>query len=233
MRELTGATRIRIKRPRPKLTGDTRIRLSQVLDFYYWNHPLIDDAHKYNIGEISQKTGLQKCLINGRTVWLLPGQNSNFLNKKMSKPDTKQLAKSCKKARADGYVSFKSGVKNGARNYLNHMTNTWKTNPVKVPFLNNATIGINKFSHYHLFNTKGKPRSLPEIKRRAECLPYVRDILERTGKPADHYTNSKGQESYSIVGKANIGGKDRELQVIISKDSHKNHYYLSVFRLKK
>lgn len=233
MRELTADTIIRVKASRPPLTGDTRIRLRQILDFYYWNNPLILDAHKYEIGEISKTTGLQKCLINGRIVWLLPGQNSDFLHKKMSKPDTKQLAKSCKKARADGYINFNKSIKNAARSYLNHMTKAWQQNPVRVPFLNNAIIGINKFSHYHLFKTKGKPRSEKEIRSRAECLPYVRDILERTGKPADHYINNKGQESYSIVGRANINGIDRELQVIISKDSHKNHYYLSVFKLKK
>ena len=65
-----------------KLTGDTRIRLSQILDFKYWLSDLTEDAHKYKIGEISQKTGLQKCLINGRIVWLLPTQNSDFLQKK-------------------------------------------------------------------------------------------------------------------------------------------------------
>ncbi len=216
-----------------ELSGNTRIKLSQILDFIYWHSGLTEDAHKYKIGEISQKTGLQKCLVNNRIVWLLPNQNSNFLQKKMSKPDTKQLAKSCKKARPDGIISFRNGIKNGARNYFKHMTNSWAQKPVKVPFLNNAKVGLNQFSIHHLFVTKGKPRPLKEVKDRAECLPYVRDVLERAGKPADHYFNKKGEESYSIVGKANFNGIDREMEVIISKDKHKNHFYLSVFKLKK
>lgn len=191
------------------------------------------DAHKYKIGEISTKTGLQKCLVNGRIVWLLPKQNSNFLQQKMSKPDTKALAKSCKRARPDGAVSFTKGIKNGARDYLNHMAVSWRANPVKVPFLNYAKVGLNSFSSYHLFYTHNKPRPIGEIKDRAECLPYVRDVLERAGKPADHYINSKGEESYSIVGRANISGSDREMVVVISKDRHKNYFYLSVFKLKK
>lgn len=55
MRQLTGSSRIRIKRPRPPLTGDTRIRLSQIKDLQAW----INDR-RYKVGEISEKTGLQK-----------------------------------------------------------------------------------------------------------------------------------------------------------------------------
>lgn len=217
-----------------ELTGGTKIRLSQVLDFQFWSGALTMDARKYKIGEISTKTGLQKCLVNGRIVWLLPKQNSNFLQQKMSKPDTKALAKSCKRARPDGAVNFSSGIKNGARSYLKHMAVSWKKNPVKIPFLkNNSEVGVNGFSTYHLFVTKGKPRPLKEIKARAECLPYVRDVIERAGKPADHYFNKKHEESYSIVGRANINGNDREIQVIISRDKQSRLFYLSVFKLKK
>lgn len=55
MRELTADTIIRVRRPRPELTGDTRIRLSQIKDLADW----VEDR-KYQVGEISQKTGLQK-----------------------------------------------------------------------------------------------------------------------------------------------------------------------------
>ena len=55
MRELTADTRIRIKRPRPELTGDTRIRLSQIKDLADW----VEDQ-KYEIGQISSRTGLMK-----------------------------------------------------------------------------------------------------------------------------------------------------------------------------
>ncbi len=60
MRELTGDTIIRVRRPRPEprkreLTGDTRIRLSQIKDLADW----VEDR-RYEIGEISTKTGLMK-----------------------------------------------------------------------------------------------------------------------------------------------------------------------------
>ena len=59
---LTAETRIRIKgtlpapAKRPPLTGDTRIRLSQIKDLRGW----IEDKRTYKPGEISEKTGLQK-----------------------------------------------------------------------------------------------------------------------------------------------------------------------------
>lgn len=68
MRELTGSTRIRVRAPRKAparkpLTGDTRIRLSQIKDLAAW----IEDR-RYEIGEISTKTGLMKTA-NG---WVVP-----------------------------------------------------------------------------------------------------------------------------------------------------------------
>ena len=188
MRELSGSTIIRVKRPRPALTGDTRIRLSQIRDLAAW----IEDR-RYKIGEISQTTGLQKCLINGNIVWLLPSQNSNFNQGKLSKADTKTLAKSTKPARPDGVFNYTGNVKNDATKYLNYMKQTWKTNPVRARYLNNARVRLNSLSYKHLFETKGKPRPIKEVKERAECLPFVRDILERSGKPADHtIKNGKG-----------------------------------------
>ena len=64
MRELTGSARIRIRAPRPELTGDTRIRLSQVKGLKEW----IEDR-RYEIGEISETTGLQKI---GPNQWREP-----------------------------------------------------------------------------------------------------------------------------------------------------------------
>lgn len=54
-----------------ELTGSTRIRLSQIIDLELWADAFVEDAKHYEIGEISQKTGLQKTLVNGRIVWLL------------------------------------------------------------------------------------------------------------------------------------------------------------------
>ena len=192
---------------------------------------LTEDAKHYKIGEISQKTGLQKCLVNGNIVWLLPSQKSDYLQTRMQKTDAKQLASSAKLARADGYISFKGNVNNDAKRYLNYMQTSWAKNPVKARYLNNAEVRLNNMSYKHLFETKGYPRPAPQIKERAECLPYVRDILERSGKPSDHTIDAKGKESYTIVGRANINKKDRNIKVVISRTKTDKYFYLSVFKI--
>ncbi len=111
------------------------------------------------------------------------------------------------------------------------MQTTWAKNPVKARYLNNAEIRLNSMSYKHLFETKGEPRPSAEIKERAECLPYVRDILERTGKPSDHTIDEKGKESYTIVGRANINQKDRSIKVVISRNKNDEYFYLSVFKI--
>lgn len=189
-----------------------------------------EDAKHYKIGEISTKTGLQKCLVNGNIVWLLPGQKSDYLQTRMQKADARQLASSTKLARADGSVIFGQNIRQSARKYLNYMQTTWTKNPVKARYLKNAEVRLNSMSYKHLFETKGKPRPAAEIKERAECLPYVRDLLERTGKPADH-TIQKGKESYTIVGRANINQKDRNIKVVISRTKNDKYFYLSVFKI--
>lgn len=73
-----------------ELTGSTRIRLSQIFDLELWADAFVEDAKHYNIGEISQKTGLQKSLVNGRIVWLLPKQGGGFLQGKMGTPEKKE-----------------------------------------------------------------------------------------------------------------------------------------------
>lgn len=209
------------------LNGNTRIKLYQIKEF----KELIEDAKRYKIGEISTRTGLQKCLVNGNIVWLLPNQKSNFNQGKLNKADTILLAKSAKKARADGYLKNTGNVKQDATQYLNYMKSTWNKNPVKARYLNNAKVRLNNMSYKHLFESKGKLRSLKEVKQRAECLPYVRDILERSGKPSDHIIKN-GKESYTIVGKAIVNNKQREIQVVISRDQKSRYFYLSVFKLK-
>lgn len=74
MRELTGSTRIRVRAPRKTparkpLTGDTRIRLSQIKGLKEW----VTDRRKYKIGEISEKTGLLKTRTkSGKIEWVEP-----------------------------------------------------------------------------------------------------------------------------------------------------------------
>ncbi|MBR0487146.1 MAG: hypothetical protein IJJ70_05520 [Treponema sp.] len=74
MRLLTADTIIRVKQllPLPRrreLTGDTRIRLSQIADLEGW----VEDQ-KYEIGQISTKTGLLKTA-NG---WVVPPSKTSW-----------------------------------------------------------------------------------------------------------------------------------------------------------
>ena len=216
-----------------ELSGDTRIHVLTYPDFeevILTEDALIEDAKKYEIGDISTKTGLQKCLVNGRIVWLLPHQGQGFSNTKLSKGDLKTLAKSAKIASADGQLNAPT-VKD-AEKYMQFMMSSWKQNPVKSPLFNNARIRLDRMSYNHLFKTKGKQRAPKEFIERAECLPYVRDILERSGKPAEHLIYN-GSESYSVIGKANINGADKGIKIIISRHTDGRYFYLSVFSLKK
>lgn len=203
------------------LTADTRIRLSQIKEL----RELIEDAVHYEIGEISKKTGLQKCLINGRIVWLLPKQNKNFSNEGLGNSALRQLAKSAKKART--MKPLLNPTVSDARKYLIAMSKDWKTDHVICPFLGNARIRFNEKSIEHFFWTNGKKRPEKDVIERAECLPYIRDILERSGKPAEHLIKGD-KESYSIVGRADINGKDRGIKVVITKHQNGNMYYFSV-----
>lgn len=217
-----------------ELTPDTKIKIITYPDFegiYIKENELIEDAQKYNVGDISKKTGLQKCMVNGRIVWLLPHQNGNFTQAKMQKADLKLLAKSAKKAKPDGKLNSLSVQ--GAKSYMNYIKTEWKKRPVKCPFFNNAKIRLDSTSYKHLFETHGVPRPSQDVIRRAKLLPYVRDVIERSGKPAEHYIEN-GKESYSIIGRANINGKDTGIKVIISLHRNdNNYYYLSVMDLKK
>ena len=74
MRELTADTRIRVRAPRKAparkpLTGDTRIKLSQIKDLKEW----VEDRRKYKVGEISETTGLMKQRSkSGEIIWIDP-----------------------------------------------------------------------------------------------------------------------------------------------------------------
>lgn len=100
MRQLTGSTRIRIKRPRPPLTGDTRIRLSQIKDLQAW----INDAEnlpprKWADGKMHEKVAgewreVSEAGNNGNN-WskLTEAQKKEFLIsefKKMGLPEKKE-----------------------------------------------------------------------------------------------------------------------------------------------
>ena len=210
-----------------ELNGNTRIRLSQILDFKYWLNGLVEDAHKYEIGEISKKTGLQKCLVNGRIVWLLPSQFQGFNNGRLTDNDLNTLLKSCKKARQSPNYAPKKPTVQEALNCYSDMKNDWNNNPVICPFLNGAKIRLDAASDEHFTKTKGKPRPPNDIIRRGYLLTYVRDILERSGKPAEHIKNNN-KESFSIVGKGNIKGIDKGIKVVITRKNKGKYYYFSV-----
>ena len=216
-----------------QLTADTKIRVLVFPDFENKeprNQELIDDARKYEIGEISEKTGLQKCMVNGRIIWLLPHQNG-FTDKKITEGQMKKLARSAKKARPDG--SLNAPTVEGARNYMNYIMKTWRKNPVRSPFFNNARIRLDQTSYNHLFEEKpGIKRDDPDIVRRAKCLPFLRDILERTGKPARHVRDKYNEDEYTVVGKAIIEGQERGIKAVIVRRTDGHYYYLSVMDLK-
>lgn len=214
-----------------KITGNTVIHVLTYPDFeevVLSENELVEDAKKYNIGDISTKTGLQKCLVNGQIVWLLPIQNSGFNNGRLNNTDLNNLLKSCKKARVSQNYSPKKPTVQEALNCYYDMKKDWNTTPVKSPFFNGAKIRLDKNSDFHFTHKKGGlPRNPNDIIRRGYLLPYVRDILERSGKPAEHIID-KNNESYSIAGKANIKGIDKGIKIIISRHTDGRYFYFSV-----
>ena len=72
---------------------------------------LTEDAEHYEIGDISKKTGKQKCLVNGKIVWLLKGQKESLIdrNSKVVVTVPKSLGASARKF----YVSTTKPVKEG------------------------------------------------------------------------------------------------------------------------
>ena len=225
--------RKRIPNGMSELTGSTRIRLSQIIDLDLWLDCFVEDAKHYNIGEVSSKTGLQKCLVNGRIVWLLPKQGENPYPDDTTKSEERKLAGSAKLAKPDGQITFTKpdGLRNDVRNYFNYMISTWKDRPVRCPFLNYAQIGLDELSYRHIFESGKKSREPEDVRARAECLPFLRDILQRTGKPAK-YSDEGGKESYTIVGRAEINGRKRKVLVVIRKDPEDKFFHLSAFQMK-
>lgn len=212
-----------------ELTSDTIIHVLTYPDFeetILTEDALIEDAKKYEIGQISEKTGLQKCLVNGRIIWLLPMQNSGFVNRRLSTDEMNTLLKSCKRAKPTEEVKKLQSSKEALKNYTNLVID-WKERPVKSPILNGIRIRLDNESYTHLVKKNGKPRNENDIIRRCSLLPYMRDILERTGKPAEH-TIKDGNERFSIVGKANINGTDKGIKILIKRKTDGKYYYFSI-----
>ena len=60
----------------------------------------------------------------------------------------------------------------------------------------------------------------------------LRDILERTGKPARHVRDEYNEDEYTVVGKAMIEGQERGIKAVIVRRTDGHFYYLSVMDLK-
>lgn len=86
MRTLKADTIIKIKKPRPELTGDTKIRLSRIIGLKEWHDNLIQDLRKEEYKEIPNviKNAKQAILEKGTGDFklLFPDkQNPNKVNK--------------------------------------------------------------------------------------------------------------------------------------------------------
>ena len=63
-------------------------------------------------------------------------------------------------------------------------------------------------------------------------MPYIRDILERSGKPAEHLIDKYNDNVYSIVGKGIIDGVEKGIKALVVRRTDGHDYYLSVMDLK-
>ena len=156
----------------------------------------------------------------------MPIQNSGFINRRLEPNEMNTLLKSCKKARPTEEVKYTKNVNEALKHYTNLVID-WNDKPVKSPIMNGIRIRLDNESYTHLVKKNGKPRKENDIIRRCILLPYMRDILERTGKPAEH-TIKDGNERYSIVGKANINGTDKGIKILIKRKTDGKYYYFSV-----
>lgn len=63
-------------------------------------------------------------------------------------------------------------------------------------------------------------------------MPYIRDILERSGKPAEHLIDKYSDNVYSVVGKGVIDGVEKGIKALVVRRTDGHYYYLSVMDLK-
>ena len=149
---------------------------------------------------------------------------------KLSKDEYRKIAESSKPAKADKSIDL-NNLPQSARDYLDYMMKSWNENKVISPIFNNVRIRFDGDSYKHFFKGKKGERSQEEIEKRAKCLPYIRDILERTGKRCALIQNDKGQLAYSVVGRAVIDSEDTVIKVIVTKKRGRKYFYLSVNNL--
>lgn len=208
-----------------ELTGGTKIRLSQI-DWSSYLPIILDKHSKYKIGD--------------RAVWKDGVYEKTHQGwKKVKQPEYsekrktyKDLAKKAEKAHGDGQLE--SPTVSGAQKYMKELMRSWKVNPVKSPLFNNARIRMDRTSYDHLFEQKpGVQRPPSDIVRRAKCLPYLRDILERAGKLAGRSVDKYKDEIFTVVGKGDIDGKEKGIKALVVKRNNSGHYFhLSVMDFK-
>ena len=155
MRELTGSTRIRVRASRQAparkpLTGDTRIRLSQIKDLAAW----IEDR-RYEIGEISTKTGLMKTAEG----WVVPPHAMR--HQEQEQPQRKGLHGGGRAYSTD-YKKNREVMHARGKELISRMTAS-----VKSAFSHYIGMGsgiMNKIQRRQITNVAGFQKEIKEIK---------------------------------------------------------------------
>lgn len=148
---------------------------------------------------------------------------------KKQKGELRKIAKTANIALADWTLDL-SDFKTSVSRCLIHLKNDWNANIVKSPLFNNARIRFDGDSFRHFYYSGRNARSQRELELRAKCLPYLRNIIEKSGVKACCSVEN-GQLGFVIMGRSKIDGKDTAIKVIIAKKKKDKLYYLSVNNL--
>ena len=146
---------------------------------------------------------------------------------KKEKGELKQIAKTAKPATADGAIDI-SDFNNSVNDYLRKLEKDWNSVFVYSPLMENARIRFDSDSYHHFYYSGRRPRGKDELEARAKCLPFLRDIIEKSGVKGSCSLDEKNHLAFVIMGRANIDGKDTAIKVIIAKKKKEKYYYLSV-----
>ena len=194
---------------------------------------VINNTHRFSdengkpldiVLELKKEVDSQKNLIR------LKSENKEtfgFRYGKLTKDEYRAIAMQSKPAKADGTIDL-ANLPKSAEDYLSYMMKDWNERKVISPIFDNTRIRFDGDSYRHFFKGKKGDRSPEEIELRAKCLPYIRDILERTGKKGVLIQNDKNQLAFSVLGRANINGFDTAIKIIVTKKKGRKYFYLSV-----
>ncbi len=206
-----------------ELTWTTRIKLSQIKDLAQFAKD--QRGVKTEIGQYTtRKDGIYRKITETKFAKV---NTYNYPIAKKEKGELKVIAKSATPATADGSIDF-SDFDNSVKNYLKGLENDWNTNFVYSPLFGNTRIRFDSDSYRHFYFSGRKMRPKDELEARAKCLPFLRNIIEKTGVKGCCSLNDEGHLGFVIMGKAKIDGKDTAIKVIIAKKKKDKMYYLSV-----